>query len=76
VNDRAWTARVLEDALKATARNAAAPLELTVKSGTFLRRVELAGVRGDRRPYLARKRGAADGLARILAPRAAGRSRR
>jgi predicted metalloprotease with PDZ domain len=76
VNDRAWTARVLEDALEATARNAAAPLELTVKSGTFLRRVELAGVRGDRRPYLARKRGAADGLARILAPRAAGRGRR
>ncbi|MEO6463468.1 MAG: PDZ domain-containing protein, partial [Candidatus Eisenbacteria bacterium] len=50
VNDRAWTARVLKDALKATARDASAPLELTVKSGTFLRRVALVGVRGDRRP--------------------------
>ena len=69
VNDRAWTSRVLEDALKATAKDTTAPLELTVKSGTFLRRVALAGVRGDRRPYLARKPGVADGLARILAPR-------
>ena len=70
VNDRVWTPTVLEDALRATKKDAAAPLELTVRNGTFLRRVALPGVRGDRRPYLARRPGAPDGLAGILAPRA------
>jgi predicted metalloprotease with PDZ domain len=73
VNDRAWTSGVLADALAATARDGAARCELLVRSGTFFRRVALAGVRGDRRPWLARTKGAPDGLARILAPRAKGR---
>jgi predicted metalloprotease with PDZ domain len=73
VNDRAWTTQVLADALAATARDGGARLELLVRSGPFFRRAALAGVRGDRRPWLAPKRGAPDGLARILAPRAKGR---
>ena len=80
VNDRAFSADVLRDALAVTRRDSTARLELLVRNGPFFRRVALAGVRGDRRPWLAPIPGAPDGLARILAPRAAvapaGRRRR
>jgi predicted metalloprotease with PDZ domain len=77
VNGRVWTSTVLDDALAATARDSTARLVLLVRNGSFLREVALAGVHGDRRPWLAPRPRAADGLARILAPRAAtSRSRR
>jgi hypothetical protein len=75
VNDRAWSNAVLHDALAAAARDSTARFELLVRNGTFLRRVALAGVRGDRRPWLARRAGSPDGLAPILAPRAGAGSR-
>ncbi len=84
VNGRMWSKSVLDDALDGTkpaerdpgkalaagprGRNA---IELLAASGEFYRtyRVEYAG--GPRFPYLKRRAGAADGIARITAPRAA-----
>ncbi len=80
VNDRAYSTEVLRDALAASGRDSTARLELLVRNGTFFRRVPLEGVAGARLPALVRRPGEADGLAAILARRAAqpptGRNRR
>ncbi len=68
VNGRAYSDQVLRDAVRA-AKGTNAPLEILAKNGDFFDTYRIEYHDGEKHPRLARRAGAPDLLARILAPR-------